>query len=166
MPFVAAKHSPRGVRIKNRESKGVAASSKRWDGSAENKRRHVKTTQLTSLASQVAEGTSNQIRAAGEPGVIHGFRMKHDRQAYRRSLVKGRSRERNGAMGLAARVGQGGADQRTEPGAQWSGGFGPSARERWRGSASLPGFQGVVLPRGIEIPAVSRDGVKPESFHE
>ena len=90
--------------------------------------------------------------------MIHGFRMKHDRQASRRSLVKGRSRERNGAMGLAARVGQRGADQRTATGAKWSGGFGPSARERWWGSASLPGFQGVVLPRGIEILAVTRDG--------
>ena len=50
------------------------------------------------------------------------------------------------------------AVQRTEQNADWRGGFGNSAREHWWASASLPGFRGVVLKRGIEILTVSRAG--------
>jgi hypothetical protein len=50
------------------------------------------------------------------------------------SLVKVKSRERNGAFGLAARAGDRGADQRAGQKAEWSGGFEVFARERHRGS--------------------------------
>jgi hypothetical protein len=52
------------------------------------------------------------------------------------SLVNFQSRERNGAFGLAARVGERVAE-RTEQKAEWSGGFGNSTRELQRGSQVL-----------------------------
>jgi hypothetical protein len=56
-----------------------------------------------------------------------------------RSLVNFQSRERNGAFGLAARVGERGAE-RTDQKAEWSGGFGNSSREPQWGSQVLPGL--------------------------
>jgi hypothetical protein len=64
------------------------------------------------------------------------------------SLVNFQSRERNGAFGLAARVGERVAE-RTEQKAEWSGGFGNLSRERDRGSASLR-VSRRSLARGIE----------------
>ena len=60
------------------------------------------------------------------------------------SLVDFQSRERNGAFGLAVRVGERGAE-RTEQKAERSGGFGNSSREPQRGEPSLAGFGGVVF---------------------
>jgi len=53
------------------------------------------------------------------------------------SLVNFQSRERNGAFGLAARVGER-VGERTDQKAEWSGGFGNSSRELQRGSQVLP----------------------------
>jgi hypothetical protein len=55
------------------------------------------------------------------------------------SLVNFQGREWNGAFGLAARVGERGAE-RTEQKAEWSGGFGNSSREPQRGSQVLSGL--------------------------
>jgi hypothetical protein len=60
------------------------------------------------------------------------------------SLVNFQSRERNGAFGLAAPVGERGAE-RTEQKAEWSGGFGNSSREPQRGEPGLAVFGGVVF---------------------
>jgi len=53
------------------------------------------------------------------------------------SLVNFQSRERNGAFGPAARVGDRAAE-RTDQKAEWSGGFRNSSREPQRGSQVLP----------------------------
>jgi hypothetical protein len=61
------------------------------------------------------------------------------------SLVNFQSRERNGAFGLAARAGERGAE-RTDQKAEWSDGFGNSAREPQRGSQVLPGLAAACPP--------------------
>jgi hypothetical protein len=58
--------------------------------------------------------------------------------------VNFQSRERNGVFGLAARVGERGAE-RTEQKAEWSGGFGNPSREPQRAEPSLAVFGGVVF---------------------
>jgi len=78
-------------------------------------------------------------RAGFMPGSWAG--MKHDRRASSGipgSLVNFQIRERNGAFGPAARVGEWGADERPDQEVEWSGGFGNSAREPQRGSQVLP----------------------------
>jgi len=60
------------------------------------------------------------------------------------SLEKLPSRERNGAFGLAARAGEGGADQRAGQKAEGSGGLEVLTRERERGEPSQQDLQGVV----------------------
>ena len=64
------------------------------------------------------------------------------------SLVNFRIRERNGAFGPAARVGERVAE-RTNQKAEWSGGFRNSSREPQRASASLR-VSRRSLSRGIE----------------
>jgi len=96
---------------------------------------------------RVAEGTKHTIRAAGGTGGLHGLEigMKPDRRVLcPGSLVKLQSRERNGASGLAARAGGGGADQRAGQKAEWSGGFEVLTRERQRGEPSQRDLQGLV----------------------
>ena len=61
-----------------------------------------------------------------------------------RSLGNFQSREWNEAFGLAARVGQRGADQRPEKRAEWSGGLGNLAREHQWGERESDRFQDVV----------------------
>jgi hypothetical protein len=81
------------------------------------------------------------LREAGEIGAAHGtFRMSRAKRVKAcRSLVNFRIRERNGAFGRAARVGERGAE-RTDQKEEWSGGFGNSSREPQRGSQVLPGL--------------------------
>jgi hypothetical protein len=72
--------------------------------------------------------------------------MRHDkRTSCPGSLVNFQNRERNGAFGLAARVGERGAEL-TEQKAEWSGGFGNSSRELKRGSQVLPGLAAACPP--------------------
>jgi len=88
-------------------------------------------------------------RAARLAGFMLGWwaSMKHDGRAlsgFPGSVVNFRIRERNGAFGLAARVGKR-AGERTEQKAEWSGGFRNSAREPQRGSQVLPVWRRSLL---------------------
>ena len=68
-----------------------------------------------------------------------------------------RIRERNGAFGLAARVGKWGAE-RTEQKAEWSGGFGNSSRERQSGERKSCEFRGVVFQGESKARSLARRG--------
>jgi hypothetical protein len=70
--------------------------------------------------------------------------------------VNFRIRERNGAFGLAAPVGEK-AGERTEQKAEWSGGFRNSAREPQRGSQVLPVWR-RSLSRGSQSRQVLATG--------
>jgi len=102
---------------------------------------------------RVAEGPSRIIRAAGGTGGLPGLGCAGSLPGAfcPGSLVKLPSRERNGAFGLAARAGEGGADQRAGQKAEGSGGLEVLTREHQRGEPSLAGFGGVVF-QGEAIP--------------
>ena len=79
------------------------------------------------------------------------------------SLVNFQSRERNGAFGLAARVGDR-AGERTEQKAEWSGGFGNSSREPHRGSQVLPGLAAESACGGSQSRQVLAIGNRARRF--
>jgi hypothetical protein len=104
----------------------------------------------------------NQLRVSGRDWRASWpwFCRKPDSHVERisSSLVDFKSRERNGAFGLAARVGEMGRGQRIGRKAQWSGGFGNSSREHHRGSASLAVFGGVVCKGKPKPDSLARRG--------
>ena len=82
--------------------------------------------------------------------------MKDTRKWFPGSLVKFRIRERNGAFGLAAPVGER-AGERTEQKAEWSGGFRNSSREPPWG-AQVCEFRGVVFQGESKARSLARWG--------
>jgi hypothetical protein len=91
--------------------------------------------------------------------------MRHDeRVKLSGSLGDFRSRERNGAFGLAAPAGER-VGERTEQKAEWSGGFGNSQGSDPQGERKSAGFQGVVFQGELKDPqSCAKGGTRSEQL--